>query len=65
MNTQVQIDVHRGSTHLTTWIENTKSIKKNNFIRFKESLDWWIIDKVYDRTLEKNEIHRSWKVGGQ
>ena len=59
-----QILVKNGNKNRMTWTDEDLRIKPGNNIRFKDEKDWWEIREIYDVSIQKNEINRTWRVGG-
>lgn len=59
-----QIEVSKKETKKIVWTDEHELLKEGNSISFKNENDFWKIEKVYDTSLEKNEIKRTWHVGG-
>lgn len=59
-----QIEVSQGNRKMVTWTEEDPKLKSGNCIRFKDQNEFWYIDKVHEKSLEKGDIKRDWHVGG-
>lgn len=59
-----QIEVKRKDVHRVVWTECDDLIKPGNCIRFKNEDKFWDIVNVFDTIIDKEEINRTWHVGG-
>lgn len=59
-----QIECSKNTMKRVTWTDEDAKIKPGNLIRFKDEKDFWIIEKVHNPSIQKNEINRTWHVGG-
>lgn len=59
-----QVKLKKGNTTTYSWVPAKDKLKKGDFIKFKKSDEYWEIDEIYKRIVEKEGIHKSWHVGG-
>jgi hypothetical protein len=59
-----QVELTRGNTQMVTWTDEDPRLKQGNHLSFKGENVKWNITKVYDKSLDKGDIKRSWHVGG-
>jgi hypothetical protein len=46
------------------WVDTIEKLKAGRKVRLKDETELWVIEKVYDTIVDKEEINRTWKVGG-
>jgi len=59
-----QIKCKKNSTVQQVWVDEDPKLKEGNFIRFKDEKEFWLIEKVYDLSINKDELYKTWHVGG-
>jgi hypothetical protein len=55
---------NRTGKKVITFIDNVNKDMVGNIINLKNLNGLWVINAVYDPEIEKQEIRRSWHVGG-
>jgi len=64
MTLMVQVDLIRGDSQMTTWVDKKLPIQRGSYITLKDIDDkgFWKVEKVYDLEMERAdiEINRNW-----
>jgi len=69
---QIKVEQNLGDKicHMTIWVEDTEKLKEGVYITLKDlplrkvEKEWWKIIEMYDSVLDKQDLHKPWKVGG-
>ena len=59
-----QVYLRCKDTYTFFWVDDQEGVKKGNFLTLKDDDRRWEIVEVYDTSIEKKEINRTWHVGG-
>ena len=59
-----QVILRSGATLTVVWLDDIVGLKEHNFCTLKDDPREWEIVKVYDVSMEKKDINRTWHVGG-
>lgn len=65
MNELRQVKLTHEGLNQVTWVEDSPMLVPGNMIKLKgENNKWWNILEVYPYKVDKEDIPRSWHVGG-
>jgi hypothetical protein len=64
VESEVEKNFNRTGSKMITFIDNISPDMVGKIIDLKGDVGFWVINKVYDPEIEKQEIRRSWHVGG-
>lgn len=59
-----QVRLERKNQHQVVWVDKEDLIKKGSIITLKGEKDKWRVKEIYPFQMERNEINRTWHVGG-
>ncbi len=61
---QVKLQAVENNTELTCWLDGITKRNIGHLVRFKDAKDWWRVRDVYAPELAKQEVRKTWHVGG-
>ncbi len=59
-----QVELSKGNVRRVCWVDDGNDVKGGQWIRLVHEDEFYKVDKVYDRQVDKQDIRRSWNVGG-
>lgn len=59
-----QIKVHCGKTNQIVWVDEDPRLKIGVRVRFKDEEMLWEIDEIYNTSIDKKSLYKTWHVGG-
>lgn len=61
-----QVRLTRNSQSLICWLDADKRVKRGSWVTLLDGPEgWWRVAKVYNEiAMDKQDINRTWKVGG-
>lgn len=59
-----QVKLRKGRTEQISWVDEHPKLREGVFISFKNSVERWRVIRIWDLSLEKRLLYKTWKVGG-
>ena len=59
-----QVKLQRKNQHQIVWVDKEDQIKKGSIVSLKGETEKWEVEEIFPFQMDRNEINRSWHVGG-